>query len=237
MLLQCTAAVLMAVSAARAEAVSIQPYSVGVMVLNEGGVAASVLARAKAEAARIYQRLGVNLVWSREGGEEHRLTIKIVATPLDARDVSAAALGVAPATGSDRGAIAYAFYERIRQFSENHSVEIVPILGSVIAHELGHLLLPHGSHSRGGVMNGVWDDVQAVRAAEGLLSFSASESMSIRATLRASEGARAPIAPQIRDHRPTRLNSACAMAHARARLREGGPARIETDATDDESRR
>jgi hypothetical protein len=98
--------------------------------------------------------------------------MKIVKAALSPKEVDAAALGVAPAPGSARGNIAYAFYGRIGDFAATHRVEIGPILGSVIAHELGHLLLPQGSHSRTGLMSSNWDVHRAQQAAMGLLTFS-----------------------------------------------------------------
>ena len=43
------------------------------------------------------------------------------------------------------------------------------ILGQVIAHEVGHLLLPHNAYSRSGVMRGIWDPQQTRLAVNGLL--------------------------------------------------------------------
>ena len=49
------------------------------------------------------------------------------------------------------------------------------ILGHVIAHEIGHLLLPYNSHARTGLMRGGWDTQQAMRAATGALTFTPKE--------------------------------------------------------------
>ena len=151
--------------------------AVVVLMLNEAGVPSSVLARAQMDAVRIYRAVGVNLVWIHESGEHHEyhFTMKIVGAALSPKEVNAAALGVAPAPASARGNIAYVFYRRIGDFAATHSVEIGPILGSVIAHELGHLLLPQGSHSRTGLMSINWDVHRAQQAAMGLLTFSGTE--------------------------------------------------------------
>jgi hypothetical protein len=145
-----------------------------VLMLNEAAVPPSVLARAQMDAARIYRGVGVNLVWIHEAGEhrEYDFTMKIVRAALSPKEVDAAALGVAPAPAGARGNIAYAFYRRIGDFAATHRVEIGPILGSVIAHELGHLLLAQGSHSRTGLMSSNWDVHRAQQAAMGLLTFS-----------------------------------------------------------------
>ena len=45
------------------------------------------------------------------------------------------------------------------------------ILGQLMAHEIGHLLLGTGSHSRGGVMRASWNPKTVLRAASGSLTF------------------------------------------------------------------
>jgi hypothetical protein len=60
------------------------------------------------------------------------------------------------------------------------------MLGHVIAHELGHLLLPHGGHSVGGVMRAEWDPAQVMSAARGILTFTPDQAGMIRERLQAS---------------------------------------------------
>jgi hypothetical protein len=47
---------------------------------------------------------------------------------------------------------AYVFCDRVAALNERASASIPSILGDVIAHELGHLLLPLPGHSPGGIM-------------------------------------------------------------------------------------
>jgi hypothetical protein len=54
------------------------------------------------------------------------------------------------------------------------------ILGHVIAHEMGHLLLPPNSHSQSGVMNADWDSEQLLRMVKGLLQFTPEQGELIR---------------------------------------------------------
>ena len=177
----CCGALTIAISMTGGGACVSQTAAVAVLVLNEADVPANVIQRAERQAAHIYERLGVRLVWWNEAGGQRRppFIIKIVATALSPRAMQARALGLAPVTGR-RGRLAYAFYEHIRDFSDIHRVEVGLILGSVIAHELGHLLLPNGAHSTSGVMTSGWDTDLAVRAAKGLLIFSEPESTLIR---------------------------------------------------------
>jgi hypothetical protein len=48
----------------------------------------------------------------------------------------------------------YVFCHRIVEASVKFSHEYTRILGPAVAHEMGHVLLPAGSHSDSGVMNG-----------------------------------------------------------------------------------
>ena len=57
------------------------------------------------------------------------------------------------------------------------------LLGVAIAHEIGHLLLPYGSHSPSGLMQADWDDRQFVLARARLLRFTAQQAKQIRAHL------------------------------------------------------
>lgn len=45
----------------------------------------------------------------------------------------------------------------------------------MIAHEIGHLLLPYDSHAGRGLMQGGWDRTQARRAEMGLVTFTPDE--------------------------------------------------------------
>jgi hypothetical protein len=61
---------------------------------------------------------------------------------------------------AEGGALASVFYGRITDFSkgvDGEDSEIPVILGDVITHELGHLLLGPGAHSPTGIMHGQWD--------------------------------------------------------------------------------
>jgi hypothetical protein len=60
---------------------------------------------------------------------------------------------------------------------------IVPageLLGCVIAHELGHLLLGKDSHSATGLMSAVWQDSELRQAAQGNLFFTAGQGVRMR---------------------------------------------------------
>jgi hypothetical protein len=59
--------------------------------------------------------------------------------------------GVVGDAASSRG-VARVFYRRLLAASALHPVDVSVVLGHVISHELGHLLLPPGSHAAVGIM-------------------------------------------------------------------------------------
>ncbi len=75
---------------------------------------------------------------------------------------------------------AYAFYKRIVDLAEHNGADIAALLGHVIAHEIGHLLLPYDSHSSSGVMRAEWDRGQFDDMAKGLLTFGPEQAHLIR---------------------------------------------------------
>lgn len=67
------------------------------------------------------------------------------------------------------------FYDQVKEFAVDKRLFVSPILGSLIAHELGHLLLGANSHSRSGLMCAVWARNEVLAANLGGLHFSNSE--------------------------------------------------------------
>jgi hypothetical protein len=76
------------------------------------------------------------------------------------------------------------FYDRVTKVGDSISEDAV--LGNIVAHEVGHLLLGTGQHSASGIMAASWSHKQLVSAAQGLLRFDRAE----RARLRDNVGRR-----------------------------------------------
>jgi hypothetical protein len=178
-------AMLIARPQAATAAAAPEPAAIGVLLLNEAEVAPEVLARAKAEATRIYHRLGILLRWTEpdEASVDYRFTVKIVEKTVAGKGIDGRAMGVAAGTKEQRGTLAYAFYGRIEDVTRSIGADIGLILGHVIAHEIGHLLLPYDSHARSGLMQGGWDQKQARLAEKGLVTFTPNEAALIRSRL------------------------------------------------------
>lgn len=93
--------------------------------------------------------------------------------------------GVSLRTEDQPGQFAYVFYSHVRDFvHKNDLIEHkARILGLAIAHEMGHLLLPHNTHSDTGIMRATWDREDLKRGANGKLVFSEKEAQLIRSGL------------------------------------------------------
>lgn len=119
------------------------------------------LALAKVEVEQVFRAAGVEIDWA-EGrlpasvsglnaaaSHSRHLTVMLVNnTEQPSGGATTCALGLAaPALAS-----AYVFYNRLVDTWRTRPVDVRVVLGRVIAHELGHLLLPPGSHSNYGIM-------------------------------------------------------------------------------------
>jgi hypothetical protein len=159
--------------------------TIGLEVDDSGcGVDPPLLDAAKLEVSRTYSGIGVSIIWSlrgRGGTPNGVFSAAVVLlsrvrtdTFLLRRRVSSTVLGAAP-HGTRR---LYVFCGRIGQRALRTGEKTERILGRVIAHELGHLLLPAAGHTPTGIMRTSLD----YRSDEPL-RFTDSEAESIRALL------------------------------------------------------
>ena len=148
-----------------------QPHdmlSVTVRIHDYVGIPTACMTSAQENVKDLYAAIGVNTIWAetKQPGKSlepaakyipGELLINIV-TPAMSRRMGVAehTLGVAAVTLLSGGKIAYLLFERIRHVALSSGGEAADILGLVIAHEMGHLLLPYGSHSENGLMRPSW---------------------------------------------------------------------------------
>jgi hypothetical protein len=158
------------------------------LVVNHAGVPAEVLARAQGEASQIYLQAGVRLEWPERGTpgfsfSDCRLIVTIVPQAQNRRDRMRNVLGLALLTPSGPGKHVYAFYDAIQHQAGATQTDLGVVLGRVIAHETGHLLLGHRAHALAGIMHSNWDVIVADRSRQELPAFNADEVAVIRRTL------------------------------------------------------
>ncbi len=160
------------------------PIAVVVYVTNQAEIPPSVFTHALAEATRIYSGIGVSLLWTESPAADYHFTVRIISKPLGLhRVIDLHALGAAPGTKQMHGKLAYAYYGPIERLAQGSGTDVGLVLGHVIAHELGHLLLPHDSHTMIGVMGNGWDQAQVERAKKGELTFTTGQGKAIRERL------------------------------------------------------
>ncbi len=182
------------------------PSTIQVLVYNYTGVSAEALARAEREAARIYSRAGIQTEWidcplsPAEAAyypacdvpvSPTRLALRLLSRRLAERaGLAAPQLGAAlfPEDGGF-GMIAQVCSSCLETLAKGRAPRYASILGHVMAHELGHLLLGVRSHSSAGLMHVPWHKGELERAAQGLLLFAAWEGEKMRRQVSARLGA------------------------------------------------
>jgi len=101
-------------------------------------------------------------------------------------------LGLAPETGGTGFAsTAFVFYDDVKSCAEKRREDLDELLGSIIAHELGHLLLGTNSHSSRGLMSNFWSTKQLLIVQQRGLHFSEAEADRARQAVLARKLARA----------------------------------------------
>lgn len=165
--------------------------SLTVSVFNDAGVEPSVWLQAQGRATEIMRRSGISLTWLDCGSPVSRMPdpncIAIsYPTHLSVRVVPK----VSPVKGdifgqtfqdvAGEGNYVLVYYASIKAFRAATTIPAGELLGCVVAHELGHLLLGTVSHSPTGLMSAVWQDPELQQAVRGSLFFTSGEGERIR---------------------------------------------------------
>jgi hypothetical protein len=150
-----------------------------VSVFANAKVTTDVLESAKAEATAIFSSMGIELVWRAQSpARDVDLTIRVIDRPIKGASKSAMGLAVPDQTGSE--SFLFAFLNRVEEFARHHDRPVAQMLGHVIAHEMGHLLLPTVAHSNSGIMVAGWEGAQIAQFGRGGLSFTPKQAEDIR---------------------------------------------------------
>jgi len=185
-------------------AVGAQPTpAITILVYNNAPVPDDLLRAAEGEADRIFARAGVGVNWfdcsmehpgvgsqgpCHDGWGTINMGLRVVVNPppptdprthlVDPRRPERLGFAVRPGLAS-------VYYDpRWRFAGDERALHLPMILGVVIAHEVGHLLLGPDRHSRQGLMRPEWDSRQFHQATLRELFFSEEESADIRAEAR-----------------------------------------------------
>ena len=133
---------------------------------NDADVPAAILRNSQDQVARIFADAGLGVEWTETGP---RFTVQIVASALGYARASSPVMGVA--LRKPDGATAQIFFNQVQGFARTCHVDVSTLLAYVIAHEIGHLLLPRMPHSATGLMKADWDKALVREATAGSLTF------------------------------------------------------------------
>jgi hypothetical protein len=157
------AAALLVPTSAAAQVRDAMPVII-VRIDDKAGIEGSLLKLAESRAGEVFAMIGIHIAWI-DGHEANRLEFVTPYTVVLMAEASSSLKARIDRIGPDvmgQGAPligrAYIYYERVRDFDYDHvhdfkfpPRDIATTLGDVIAHELGHLMLPPG-HSKSGIM-------------------------------------------------------------------------------------
>ena len=183
----------LALAGGASEAADPVPLAVILHVTNHAGTPEPDLARAQAEISQIFGGIGVRTVWSDiAAGPDDRacegFNVDIsLASPHLIRELTRHGahedvLGTAPRGG---GRI-FIYSERVSLRARESMIDERVLLGRVIAHEVGHILLPRKGHSAAGIM------VASLNTGPVGAGFTPKEADAIRALLESQAGNRSP---------------------------------------------
>jgi hypothetical protein len=151
------------------------PLTIDLLMKNDAHVPAHVLERSKDEVTRIFAGAGLAVCWTETAP---RFTVTIVSHVLGYARAGSPVMGMALRRAS--GSTAQVFFSQVQQFAHAYRINLSTMLAYVIAHEIGHLLLPGNGHSPTGVMQARWDKALVHGAATGSLTFTEAQAARIR---------------------------------------------------------
>ena len=182
-------AVLIQLAALGAWPQTIQPQSLQIYVYNQAGVSAQVLSEAEERTTRIFRLSGLHAVWvDCETAEIAGTNCTGLPQPGDVivqivhetRNLNGDVFGAAFLGRNGAGQYTDVYYNRITELHRDWKTPLSNVLGHVMAHEVGHLLLGLNSHSISGIMRGYWESGELRAAERGQLLFSSEQAKLMR---------------------------------------------------------
>ena len=153
------------------------PMTIDLQMKSEARVPASVLEESRDAVTRIFANAGIAVRWT---DTAPRFTVTIVPQVLGYATATSQVMGVAHRTPA--GSSVQVFFKQVQDFARTYHVDLSTLVAYVIAHEVGHLLLPATPHSRTGLMQAEWHRAVVRDAARGSLTFTEPQAARIRAS-------------------------------------------------------
>ncbi len=188
--------VLLCVGVAVARVGPSDSIDITVLVNNSAHMPAIVLRQAESEAGRIFAFSQIQIGWRdcapglltkdpcQRGPGENEFVVHLVPTGQTSLD---SMFGIAFVGQDGDGKYCDIFLDRIQETVRTTRIGLGQLTATVIAHELGHLLLGSHSHSFFGIMMPRWTQEELQRIAMGNLLFSKEEALRMRMRLQSQE--------------------------------------------------
>jgi hypothetical protein len=154
-----------------------RPPTIDLQMRSDARVPVDVLEQSRDEVTRIFADAGLAVRWTET---TPRFSVHIVPQVLGYARALSPVMGVA--LRKPNGSQVQVFFRQVQDFARTYHVDLSTMLAYVIAHEIGHLLLPGGAHSPTGVMQAGWDKALVHDAARGSLTFTEAQAARIRAS-------------------------------------------------------
>jgi hypothetical protein len=157
-----------------------------VRVYNMAKVSQSILVRAEEETSRLFREAGVETEWiecpcalTKRPSE---MMLRIIPRYFGSMKSNFRSddLGFAPSS-EDGGVLATIFFDRVELVAKGGPM--ASVLGNVIGHEIGHLMLGSNAHSSTGIMTPHWSREFLKLASQGLLHFTPEQGERLRQNL------------------------------------------------------
>jgi hypothetical protein len=157
------------------------------LVYNYAAISADAMSQTRENVSRIYRGIGIEIEWF-DLLNASRGTVSSTPIPLQpcASHIVIRLIGVSEgprtpepvlgtAVAAENGGMLSVFYSPVLRVALRSRQTLADILGLVIAHEIGHLLLPAPAHSNLGIMRAEWDGDDIRRGVVGALRFTSSQ--------------------------------------------------------------
>lgn len=171
-----------------------------VLVYDNGAMTPSALEGAESEAARIFRKAGVEVTWvncsSRSAVPEEACHVVPDASQLvlhivpGGRTSTDSVFGMAFLGQDGIGKYSDIFLDRVQAAQRRFGVDVSRLVGTVAAHELGHLLLGSHAHSFLGIMAPQWETESLRQMNMGELLFTRDQASRMRARIQREAGRR-----------------------------------------------
>lgn len=164
-----------------------QRLRISVRVCDYAQVSNKIVARAERDAGDIFRAVGVDVAWinCRLPGDPQcadldtpHLIVRLLPDIGTALSLSNRAMGFAL---GDQASVSL---RRAREDAAEFGVHLHDVLGHVLAHEIGHLLLVSQGHSPSGIMRAQWQREDFERGPVSAFRFTSDQAQSIRSEVR-----------------------------------------------------